>query len=119
VFEGASLEFSIDNIFKAGYYELVIRYENLQASDAWEDLRISIIRLDGPPDLTDVCSDFIPQDDDKIVSLPTSSNYQVVLPPSCLEAKKKYKIKLDFVRFNANAQTREASLLIDSVFIKF
>lgn len=118
VFEGASLEFMVDNIYKAGYYELIIRYEN-QQSESWEDLRISIIRLDGPPDYSDVCSDFIPQDDDKIVSLPSGRIYQTVLPPSCLERQKKYKIKLEFVRFGSNVPSRDASILIDSVRLRF
>lgn len=114
VFEGAVLEFTIDNIFKAGYYELVIRYEYLQSGESWEDLRISITRLDGPPDFTDVCSDFIPQDDDKATSLSPSSNYQIIVPPSCLEPKKRYKLRLDFVCHKVGG-SRDASILIDSV----
>lgn len=126
VFEGAALEFTIDNVFKAGYYELVLRYEYIQAVDDWQDVRISITRLDGPPDLADVCADFIPQDDDKSASLRSSANNVVVLPPSCLEPKKRYKLRLDFVRSSSSASSassassnaqsqREASILIDSV----
>lgn len=128
VFEGAALEFTIDNVFKAGYYELVLRYEYIQAVDDWQDVRISITRLDGPPDLADVCADFIPQDDDKSTSLKSSSNNVIVLPPSCLEPKKRYKLRLDFVRSSSSASSasannngqsqREASILIDSVRFK-
>ena len=71
VFEGASLEFTVDNIFKSGHYELVIRYEHMQ-TEAWEDLRISITRLDGFPDTTGICADYDQSDDYKVTQLPGS-----------------------------------------------
>jgi hypothetical protein len=113
VFEGASLEFNIDNIFKAGDYELVIRYEYLQNAESWEDLRISIVRLDNQDSSLDFCEKS--QDDNIGTSLPSNSNYKVVVPPFCLESKNRYKLILDFVRFSSTGQTREASILIDSV----
>jgi hypothetical protein len=72
VFEGASLEFTVDNIFKAGHYEIVIRYEHMQATDPWQDVRITVVRHDGPPDISDVCADYAPGDDYKQASLPAS-----------------------------------------------
>ena len=71
VFEGASLEFTIDNIFKSGHYELVIRYEHMQA-DAWEDVRITLNRMDGYPDLSGVCADYDQSDDYRVTPLPGS-----------------------------------------------
>ncbi len=72
VFEGASLEFIIDNIFKSGHYELVIRYEHMQ-TESWEDVRISIIRADGYPDMAGICADYDPSDDYKVTQLPGSN----------------------------------------------
>ncbi|CAF0857038.1 unnamed protein product [Brachionus calyciflorus] len=117
VFEGATLEFEVDNIFKAGYYEMVIRYENSQSGETWEDLRIKIIRHDGAPDMTGVCADYAPHDDDKYTRLPGNANFQLVLPPVCLEPSKRYTIKLDFVRFNPAVQPRDAFILVDSILL--
>ncbi len=77
LFEGASLEFNVDNIFKAGNYELVIRYEHTQSNDAWEDLRINIIRQEPPSDYE--CTDYDPQEDYKQISLPKSKYFYTTL----------------------------------------
>lgn len=63
VYEGASLEFNIDNIFRAGNYELVVRYEG-QSAEPWEDVRVELIREDGAPDKI-VCSEYVQEDDQK------------------------------------------------------
>jgi hypothetical protein len=72
VSEGASLELVVDNIYKSGDYEIAIRYENGLSFEVWEDLRVSIVRQDGPPDYSGICSDYSPQDDDKVASLAAS-----------------------------------------------
>lgn len=72
VLEGASLEFNVDNIFRTGYYEIVIRYENLH-TESWEDLRVKITRNDGHPDLAGLCADYIPNDDEKFTKLPSGN----------------------------------------------
>ena len=114
VFEGSSLEFSVDNIHRSGSYELVVRYENSQA-DAWEDLRITIVRLDGPVNIEDACADYTTQDDEKFTALPTREIYSIVSAPTCLEKDRRYKIKLNFVKFSSNVAARDASVLVDSV----
>lgn len=39
----------------------------------------------------------------------------MVYPPSCLEAGKRYKIKLDFKTYDSTQETPGASVLIDSI----
>jgi hypothetical protein len=114
VFEGSALQFAVDNVFVSGNYELVVRYENAQP-EAWEDLRISIIRDDGPANIAGVCGGLTDQDDEKSTGLAAGVNVQVVSVPTCLERDKKYTIKLQFVKFSANVAQRDASILIDSV----
>ncbi len=46
-------------------------------SDAWEDVRITINRLDGYPDMTGICAEYDPSDDYKTTSLPGSKLRQL------------------------------------------
>ena len=70
VFEGGSLEFTVSNIFKAGNYEIVIRYEHTQSSEPWEDLRVTLTRQGPPVDL--FCVDYDSKEDEKQTNLPLS-----------------------------------------------
>ena len=81
VTEGASLEFKVDNIFRAGNYELVIRYESQMRGEPWEDVRVQLIREDGPPDSSS-CAEYVPQDDEKMTSLPGQASHHISQPPS-------------------------------------
>lgn len=114
VFEGGSLKFNVDNIFKTGHYELVIRYENMQP-EAWEEVRIALTRIDGYPDSSGFCADYEPSDDYKVSSLPSNAYDHLIVPPFCLESNKKYSLKLDFVRFGSSI--RDGSILIDSILL--
>ena len=47
----------------------MIRYEN-NLPVPLEDLRISIVRLDGPPSEDSLCGNYMPLDDEKSTNLP-------------------------------------------------
>lgn len=113
VYEGSSLEFDVDNIQSSLEYDIVVRYEP-QAPRTWDDVRV-VVERPGPIDNNDRCANTIPQDDRKQVSLPAGGRTAVVYPPACLERGKKYKIKLEFRRYDNQIETPTASVLIDSI----
>jgi hypothetical protein len=98
----------------SGDYQLAVRYENAQ-QEPWEDLRITILRLDGPPSISGACGGLTDDEDTKQARLEANSATQVVSMPTCLEENKKYTVKLQFVKFSANVPQRDASILIDAV----
>ena len=51
----------------------------MQATDPWQDVRITVVRHDGPPDMSDVCDDYAPGDDFKQASLQPSMWIYIVL----------------------------------------
>jgi hypothetical protein len=120
VFEGSVIEFAVDSVHVSSHYELVLRYENaVQQREAWEDLRVTIVRLDGQASVEDICADYTPADDEKVARLPADATFQVLGEgPTCLEKDHRYIIKLQFVKFNANVAARDANILIDSVGLK-
>ena len=116
VFPGSYLLFTIDNIFKSGNYEIVIRYELPNPSLGWNDVRAYLVRHD-TPDPFGVCSTSSIEDD-KSQSIEPNTNYIVYNEPSCLEANKKINITLLFVSDSNDPQSQERSILVDSVSFK-
>ena len=49
------------------------------------------------------------------VSLPSGARHAIVYPPTCLEAGKRYKVKLEFKSYDSRQETPSASVLIDSI----
>lgn len=49
------------------------------------------------------------------VSLPSGARHAVVYPPTCLEAGKQYKVRLEFKSYDSNQETPSAAVLIDSI----
>lgn len=43
------------------------------------------------------------------------SRFAIASPPVCLEAKKEYKVKINFQRYNNRTINPSASILVDSV----
>ncbi|GFX23698.1 laminin subunit beta-1 [Trichonephila clavipes] len=68
-FEGSSLEFDVTDIPESLEYDIIIRYEP-QLPGQWEEARI-VIERPGPVEMNGPCANTIPQDDIKIVSLPS------------------------------------------------
>nr|CAI5866249.1 unnamed protein product [Callosobruchus analis] len=110
--EGGFLEFIIDDIKTSMDYDIVIKYEPTRA-DTWEDVVVTVERP-GPVDYNGTCARINPQDDVKHVSLPSNQRSVTVYPPTCLEAGKVYKIRLDF-RTDRRKESPTASVLIDSI----
>ncbi|XP_050736724.1 laminin subunit beta-1-like isoform X4 [Eriocheir sinensis] len=113
VFEGSYLEFEIENIETSMDYDLVIRYEP-QFRGVWENVMVTIERP-GPIDPNGPCANTRPTDDQMVINLPDSRRHVKLFPPACLEAGKRYKIRIDFRRSNANTDSPSASVLIDSI----
>ena len=107
------LNFTIDDIRKTLWYDVVIRYEPVQPG-VWEDVRI-IIERDGPVDPNSICADWNPDYDQLWAQLPVRSRSIVAQPSVCLEAGKRYNLLLQFRKFNSQVDTPSASILVDSV----
>lgn len=45
----------------------------------------------------------------------SDSRFAIASPPVCLEAKKEYKVKINFQRYNNRTINPSASILVDSV----
>lgn len=115
VFEGSYLEFEIENIETSMEYDLVIRYEP-QFQGVWENVMITIERPE-PIDPTGSCGNTRPTDDQMVVNLPGNNRHVTLFPPVCLEAGKRYKVRIDFRRSNANTDSPSASILVDSIML--
>ncbi|XP_054721557.1 laminin subunit beta-1-like [Uloborus diversus] len=113
VFEGSHLEFDITDIPQSLEYDIVVRYEP-QLPGQWEEARI-VIERPGPVDPNGPCANTIPQDDIKVVSLPSGQRYAVVYPPACLEKGKNYNVRLEFKHYDREVKTPSASVLVDSI----
>jgi len=45
----------------------------------------------------------------------SDSRFAIATPPVCLEAKKEYKVKINFQKYNNRTINPSASILVDSV----
>ncbi|XP_071040425.1 laminin subunit beta-1 isoform X2 [Parasteatoda tepidariorum] len=113
VFEGSHLEFDITDIPQSLEYDIVVRYEP-QLPGKWEEARV-VIERPGPVDPNGPCANTIPQDDIKLVSLPSGQRFSVVYPPACLEKGKSYVVRIEFKHYDKEVQTPSASVLVDSI----
>lgn len=119
--EDSSIQFTLDAISQSMEYDLVIRYEP-QLSGQWEDVRVVLERPDevdpdgpcanqfnqqGPPGASGL--------EISRVSLPSGARHAVIYPPTCLEAGKKYNVRLEFKSYDSNQETPSAAVLIDSI----
>ncbi|XP_076236766.1 laminin subunit beta-1 [Calliopsis andreniformis] len=115
VLEGSMLNFTIDDIRKSLFYDVVIRYEPVQPG-VWENVEI-IIERDGPVDPDGPCAD--DRLEDRLwAQLPVRSRSAVAQPSVCLEAGKRYNVLLYFRKFNGHVDTPSASILVDSIVLR-
>ncbi|XP_076033711.1 laminin subunit beta-1 isoform X3 [Oratosquilla oratoria] len=115
VFQDSYLEFEIENVETSMEYDLVIRYEP-QFRNIWEGARV-IIERPGPVDPHGDCGNTHSTDDQIVVNLSDNQRDETLYPPVCLEAGKRYKIKIDFKRSNALQDSAGASILVDSILL--
>ncbi|XP_057323287.1 laminin subunit beta-1 isoform X1 [Microplitis mediator] len=115
--EGSTLNFTIDDIRKSMWYDIVIRYEPIHPG-IWQDVEI-LIERDGPPDPDGSCANWRPEDDRLWIELRDNSRSAVASPAVCLEAEKVYKILLTFRRFDPQGEPIPgAAILIDSIVLR-
>ncbi|KAG6801748.1 laminin subunit beta-1 isoform X1 [Apis mellifera caucasica] len=114
--EGSILNFTIDDIRKSLWYDIIVRYEPIQVG-SWENVQI-IIERDGPVDPNGPCAEWRPEYDQLYAQLPLRSRSVVVQPSICLEAGKRYNILLQFRKFNNHIDTPSASILVDSIVLR-
>ncbi|XP_039299299.1 laminin subunit beta-1 isoform X2 [Nilaparvata lugens] len=110
--ENTQLVFDIDNIKTSMDYDLVIRYEPQFPGQG--EVKVTVEREE-PVDPNGPCSNSRPQDDEKQVYMPAVTNNVVATPPVCLEAGKKYKVRLLFKHFGNQMEKPTASILVDSI----
>ncbi|XP_020296125.1 laminin subunit beta-1-like [Pseudomyrmex gracilis] len=112
--EGSMLNFTIDDIRRSMWYDVIIRYEPIYPG-AWENVEI-ILERDSPPDSEGLCAD---RKTDRLqAQLPLLSRSTIAQPSICLEAGKRYNLLLQFRNFNSHIDTPSASILVDSVVLK-
>lgn len=112
--EGSTMNFTIDDIRKSMWYDIIIRYEPVHPG-IWQDVEI-LLERDGPVDPDGPCANWRPEDDRLWVQLTDKARSAVVSPAVCLEAGKFYKVLLSFRRFDPQGEpTPSAAILIDSV----
>lgn len=116
--EDSSIEFTLQPVSQSMEYDLVIRYEP-QLPGQWEDVRVVLERPD-PVDPDGPCANLQLQGERQDleisrVSLPSGARHVVVYPPTCLEAGKQYKVRLEFKNYDSAQDTPGASVLIDSI----
>lgn len=105
------LNFTIDDIRRSMWYDVIIRYEPIYPG-AWENVEI-ILERDSPPDSEGLCAD---RKTDRLqAQLPLLSRSTIAQPSICLEAGKRYNLLLQFRNFNSHIDTPSASILVDSV----
>ncbi|CAK9803904.1 Laminin subunit beta-1 [Anthophora quadrimaculata] len=114
--EGSVLNFTIDDIRKTLWYDIIVRYEPVQVG-SWENVQI-IIERDGPVDPNGLCADWREENDKLWAQLPLRSRSVIVQPSVCLEAGKRYNILLQFRKFNNHIDTPSASILVDSIVLR-
>ncbi|XP_035719159.1 laminin subunit beta-1-like isoform X1 [Vespa mandarinia] len=114
--QDSTLNFTIDDIRRSMWYDIIVRYEPIQ-SGTWEDVQI-IIERDEPVDLNGPCANSKPEYDRLWVQLPYNSRNSVAQPSVCLEKGKKYNVILQFRKFNSHVDTPTASILIDSIIVR-
>uniref|UniRef100_A0A6A7G3W6 Laminin subunit beta-1-like isoform X5 n=4 Tax=Hirondellea gigas TaxID=1518452 RepID=A0A6A7G3W6_9CRUS len=115
VVEGSRLEFDIENIETSMEYDLVIRYEP-QFRGQWDNVEVTIERF-GPVDPTGQCRNVRPINDQMVVSLREGERHETLFPPVCLEKDRRYKVRVEFRRSNAQQDLPSASILIDSIML--
>ena len=114
--EDSSIEFTLDPVGQSMEYDVVIRYEP-QLAGQWEDVRVILERPDAV-DPDGPCANVgaaAGGTEISRVSLPSGARHAVVYPPSCLEAGKRYKVRLEFKSYDTAQETPGASVLIDSI----
>lgn len=113
--EGSVLNFTIDDIRRSMWYDVIVRYEPIHLG-VWEDVQI-ILERDSPPDPTGPCADWRPDQDRLWTQLPLHSRSAMAQPAVCLEAGKRYNLLLHFRKFTSHVtqDTPSASILVDSV----
>jgi laminin beta 1 len=113
VIEGSVLNFTINNVYRTMWYDIIVRYEPKHAGNP-DDVEIMIernepVNPDGP------CADWQPEHDRLWVQLPADQRSSVATPPVCLEAGKVYTVLLELRKFVGPNDSPTASILIDSV----
>jgi len=111
--EGSVLNFTIDDIRRSMWYDVIVRYEPVHPG-VWDDVQI-ILERDSPPDPNGPCADWRPEHDRLWAQLPLRSRSAVAQPFICLEAGKRYNLLLQFRKFNGHVDIPSASILVDSV----
>ncbi|XP_012542845.2 laminin subunit beta-1 [Monomorium pharaonis] len=114
--EGSVLNFTIDDIRRSMWYDVIVRYEPVHPG-VWEDVQI-ILERDSLPDPNGPCADWRPEYDRLWVQLPLRSRSAMAQPSICLEAGKRYNLLLQFRKFNSHVDTPLASILVDSIVLK-
>ncbi|XP_012282234.1 laminin subunit beta-1 isoform X2 [Orussus abietinus] len=114
--EGSTLNFTVDDIRRSMWYDIVVRYEPVHPG-AWEDVQI-IIERDGRVDREGPCVDWRPDDDRLRVQLLANSHSAVAIPSVCLEEGKRYNIMLQFRKYGGHLDTPSASILVDSIVLR-
>lgn len=116
VFDDAELVFDLKNIPITTNYEIVLRYEPQIPYD-WDDVRITLERMK-PIEPNSTCAEYemnYNAGDIRSVLLSQDSRFAIATPPVCLEAKKEYKVKINFQRYNNKTINPSASILVDSL----
>lgn len=111
--EGATLNFTVNDIRRSLWYDIVVRYESPQPG-VWQDVEIIVVR-DGPTDPNGPCANLRPEDDHLWVQLPHEERSAVADPAVCLEAGKTYTVLVEFRKFDSHADTPTAAIVVDSV----
>ncbi|GAB1863172.1 Laminin subunit beta-1 [Camponotus japonicus] len=114
--EGSVLNFTIDDIRRSMWYDVIVRYEPIHPG-VWEDVQI-ILERDSPPDPNGPCADWRPEQDRLRAQLPLRSRSATAQPAVCLEAGKRYNLLLQFRKFTSHMDTPSASILVDSIVLK-
>ncbi|KAL0267895.1 UNVERIFIED_CONTAM: hypothetical protein PYX00_010038 [Menopon gallinae] len=112
-FEGSNLEFDIDDIKTPMEYNIVIRYSP-QLPGGWDNVRTVVERLE-PVDPRGPCANAISDTEVNYIQLPVDGRSATVHPPVCMEPGKKYKVRLEFGRYDPVIEAPSASILIDSI----
>uniref|UniRef100_A0ABD2X9T7 Laminin subunit beta-1 n=1 Tax=Trichogramma kaykai TaxID=54128 RepID=A0ABD2X9T7_9HYME len=115
--EGSVLNFTIDNVKRSMWYDIIVRYEPKQHMGEWDDAQIAVERSE-PIDPEGPCADWQPEYDKLWVQLSTSQRSSVAMPPVCFEAGKTYNVQLELRKFNGPADGPTPSILIDSIVLR-
>ncbi|KAF2350513.1 Laminin EGF domain [Trinorchestia longiramus] len=96
-------------------YDLVLKYEP-QFRSQWDNVQVTVERFE-PVDPTGPCRNVRPVNDQMVVSLRDNQQHETLFPPVCLEAGRRYKVRVEFRRTNAQQDLPSASILIDSIML--